>query len=144
MVSKRQDKQKRKKLGNKLFGKGDRKNCRGSGNRGGRGNAGRCKHKGTWTAKYAPGYFGKYGFANPNKKTMPVFHLFDLNHKAALGQLEKKGDKHYFEFKGKVLATGLVTMPLMIKAFAWSKRVEEKLKAAGGSIEKLESKAIKA
>ena len=55
MVSKRKRKQKGKYLGDRLFGKGDRKNARGSGNRGGRGAAGLCKHKYTWTAKYAPG-----------------------------------------------------------------------------------------
>jgi large subunit ribosomal protein L15 len=140
MVSRRADRQKRKKLGNKLFGKGDRKNARGSGNRGGRGNAGMCKHKGTWAAKYAPGYFGKHGFANPTRKEMPIVHLYEINQKAVLGSLEKKGDKHCFEFKGKVLATGAVTQPLTIKAYSWSKRVEDKLKLAGGTIEKLEAK----
>jgi large subunit ribosomal protein L15 len=140
MVRKRADKQKRKRLGNRVFGKGDRKNCRGSGNRGGRGNAGMCKHKGTWAAVYAPGYYGKHGFVNPNSKTMPVSHLFEINRSALLGNIEKKGDAFHFEFKGKVLATGNVTQKLAIKAYKWSKRVEEKLKAAGGSIELLEAK----
>lgn len=141
MVSKRKEKQKRKKLGNKLFGKGDRKNCRGSGNRGGRGNAGMCKHKNSWAVKYAPGYFGKHGFVNPTRKNAPhVSHLYAINRLAVLGRLEKKDNKNYFEFKGKVLATGNVTVPLMIKAFSWSRRVEEKLKLAGGAIEKLEAK----
>jgi len=137
MVSRRKPKQKRAFLGRRRFGKGDVKNSRGSGNKGGKGNAGRCKHKGTWVAVYAPGYFGKYGFANPNGTKIPVFHLFDINQKAVCGKLEKKEGKFQFEFKGKVLSTGSATVPLSIKAFSWSKRVEEKLKAAGGSIEKL-------
>jgi large subunit ribosomal protein L15 len=141
MVRNRKPKQKRKKLGNRVFGKGDRKNCRGNGNRGGCGNAGMCKHKGTWAVKYAPGYFGKHGFANPTHKDIPVANLYSINHDAMLGKLEKKGNQHYFEFKGKVLATGKVTMPLLIKAVSWSKRVEEKLKAMGGSIENFGEKA---
>ena len=138
MVSRRKPRQKRAFLGRRRFGKGDVKNSRGSGNKGGKGNAGRCKHKGTWVAVYAPGYFGKYGFANPNGTKIPVFHLFDINQKAVCGKLEKKEGKFLFEFKGKVLSTGNATVPLLIRAASWSKRVEEKLKAAGGSIEKLE------
>ena len=140
MVSRRKPKQKRAFLGRRRFGKGDIKNARGSGNKGGKGNAGRCKHKGTWVAVYAPGYFGKYGFANPNSgRKTPVFHLFDINQKAVCGKLEKKEGRFLFEFKGKVLATGSVTVPLSVRAISWSKRVEEKLKAAGGSIEKLQT-----
>ena len=140
MVSRRTRKQKSKRLGNRVFGKGDRKNCRGSGNRGGKGNAGMCKHKGTWAAVYAPGYFGKHGFVNPNGRSMPVSHLYEINRSALLGKIEKKGDAFHFEFRGKVLATGDVTMPLSIRALKWSRRVEEKLKAAGGSISQLEAK----
>jgi len=141
MVQNRKQKQKRKKLGNRVFGKGDRKNCRGNGNRGGCGNAGICKHKGTWAAKYAPGYFGKHGFSNPTKRVVPVAHLYSINHDALLGKLQMKGKQHYFEFRGKILATGNVDHPLLIKALSWSKKVEEKLKSAGGAIEKFEEKA---
>ena len=140
MVSRRKASQKSKFLGRRHFGAGDVKNRRGSGNRGGRGNAGRCKHKGTWAVKYAPGYFGKHGFSNPTRKTVPVCHLFEINQKAILGKLEKKDGRSYFEFSGKVLSTGKVTMPLFIRAVQWSKRTEEKLKAADGVISKLEDK----
>ncbi|MFH1393884.1 MAG: uL15 family ribosomal protein [Candidatus Micrarchaeota archaeon] len=138
MASRRKAGQKKKYLGKRSFGCGNCKNRRGSGNRGGRGKAGICKHKGTWAAKYAPGYFGKHGFANPNSKSLiKVAHLFDINRRAILGKLEKSGDKFVFQFKGKVLATGNVTVPLLIKANAWSKRTEEKVKAAGGDISNL-------
>ena len=106
MVSKRKNKQKSKRLGNQVYGKGDRKNCRGSGNLGGRGNAGMCKHKGTWAAVYAPGYFGKHGFVNPNSKSMQSYPLFEIDRSALLGKIEKKDDSFYFEFKGKILANG--------------------------------------
>jgi ribosomal protein L18E len=54
-----------------------------------------------------------------------------------LNQLEKKEGKYVFDFDGKILATGSVTLPLSIRASSWSRNVEEKLKAAGGTISKL-------
>src|SRR5271157_2775126 len=137
MTARRKSKQKSGYLGRRRFGCGDVKNKRGSGNRGGRGNAGMCKHKSTWAVKYAPGYFGKLGFVNPTTKSIPVFHLYDINQQALTNRLQKKGGKFYFEFVGKILSTGRVTVPLHIKAISWSKNVEEKLKQAGGMIEKL-------
>ena len=137
MVSRRKPRQKSKYLGRRRFGGGDVKNNRGSGNRGGRGNAGRCKHKGTWIAVYAKNYFGKYGFVSPTTKDIPVAHLFDINQRALANKLEKKGDRYYFDFKGKILSTGVVNVPLLIRASCWSKRTEEKVKLAGGAMEKL-------
>jgi large subunit ribosomal protein L15 len=137
MVSRRKPKQKSKYLGRRHFGAGDVKNKRGSGNRGGRGNAGRCKHKGTWVAVYAPGYFGKYGFANPNTKDIPVSHLFEINQRAITNRLQKREGRYYFEFEGKILGDGAISVPILIKAFAWSKKTEEKVKQAGGQMEKL-------
>ena len=137
MVSRRKAKQKSKYLGRRHFGAGDVKNKRGSGNRGGRGNAGRCKHKGTWVAVYAPGYFGKHGFVNPTTRKMPVFQLFEINQRAVAGKLQKRDDKYFFEFEGKILGTGSVTLPLIIKAAGWSKKTEEKVRQAGGQMEKL-------
>jgi len=137
MVARRKSKQKSKYLGKRRFGGGDVKNNRGSGNRGGVGNAGRCKHKGTWVAKYAPDYFGKHGFYNPTKKSTPVFQLYEINQRAVRDKLEKKDGKYYFEFKGKILGTGAVTVPLIVKAVSWSKKTEEKVKQAGGQMEKM-------
>jgi len=137
MASARKGRSKRRYLGQRGHGGGNCKNRRGSGNRGGRGKAGRCKHKNSWTAKYAKGYFGKHGFSNPNAKSVQVEHLYHINRQAVLGKLEKSGDKFVFEFKGKILATGNVTVPLVIKALSWSKRTEEKVKAAGGDISTL-------
>lgn len=140
---KRKGRRTRKYLGSRSHGKGNIKSGRGAGARGGRGKAGLCKHRYTTIAAKDKRYFGRSarGFVNPAKKPRTkVAHLFDINHRAVLGKLEKKGDKFVFEFSGKVLATGNVTVPLSIKAFEWSKRTEEKVKAAGGEILKLESK----
>lgn len=138
---KRKERQKKGYLGHRSHGRGNVKNGRGSGNRGGRGMAGIDKHKWSWAMNNDPDYFGKHGFTRPgvSKKVAPVVHLFEINQKALTNKLEKKGGKFVFEFKGKVLATGNVSVPLSIKADAWSKGVEKKLGGAGGDISKLES-----
>ena len=138
MVTKRKGRQKKGYLGTRSFGRGNTKNRRGSGNRGGRGMAGIDKHKWSWAMKNDKDYYGKCGFARPNRKSVDVVHLYEINRMAQLAKLEKKGDKFHFDFKGKVLATGKVTFPLSIKALAWSKNVERKLGEAGGEIAKLE------
>lgn len=132
MVTRRKSTKKSKWLGHRSFGVGNCKNRRGSGNRGGFGNAGMCKHKGTWVAKYEPDYYGKHGFVRPNAKKMDVVHLFDIDRQALLGKLEKKDGKFKFSFDGKVLSTGNVNHPLSISAKCWSKNAEKKVKDAGG------------
>jgi len=100
--------------------------------------AGICKHKGT--SKIAAGYFGKVGFVRPSASvSVKVAHLFDINQKALGNELPKKSGKYHFDFEGKVLATGTVTVPLVIRAASWSKNVEKKLSEAGGQISKLET-----
>jgi len=135
---KRKGTKKKKYLGQRTFGRGNTKNRRGSGNRGGRGMGGIDKHKWSWAMNVDKDYYGKHGFSRPNSKDVPEINLYEINRQALLEKLEKKGDKYQFSFEGKVLATGNVTMPLSIKAHAWSKRVEEKLGQKGGEISKLE------
>lgn len=130
----RKQKQKIKYRGSRFHGAGNVKNRRGSGNRGGRGNAGLHKHKFSYVTAYMPDYFGKKGFVRPHSKRLPVVHLFELNRSALLGKLEKKDGKFLFEFKGKILSTGSIDFPLLVRALCWSKRTEEKIKKAGGEI----------
>lgn len=137
MAEKRKKRRNSKYRGQRGRGRGNVKNRRGSGNRGGRGKAGRCKHKGTWVALNDKDYFGKHGFSNPNSKSSASVQLHEINRKAILGKLEKKSNKFLFEFKGKILATGTVTVPLSVKAQSWTKRVEQKIKEAGGEISTL-------
>jgi large subunit ribosomal protein L15 len=140
-MTKRKGGQKKGYLGHRSHGRGNVKNRRGSGNRGGRGMAGIDKHKWSWAMVNAPNYFGKFGFNRPSglKKKVPVVHLFEINQKAISNKLEKKGGKFHFEFKGKVLSSGNVTVPLSIRASSWSKNVEKKLGDKGGEISKLEA-----
>ncbi len=135
---KRQKKQKGKFLAKRTHGRGNTKNRRGGGNRGGRGMAGVDKHKWSWAMNIDSLYFSKCGFASPNKKNIKKVNLYEINQKAVTEKLEKKGDKFQFAFKGKILGTGNVTVPLSIKAISWSKAVEKKLSETGGEISKLE------
>ena len=133
----RRSKKTRKLLGQRTHGCGNTKNKRGKGCRGGRGMAGVDKHKWSWAMNIDKRYFSKSGFTRPNKTSVKAVNLYYINQKALLNKLEKHGDKYMFEFDGKVLATGSVTVPLSIKATAWSKNVEKKLKETGGEISKL-------
>ncbi len=137
MFMKRKGKQKKKFLGTRSHGRGNTKNRRGAGSRGGRGMGGIDKHKWSWAMNIDKNYYCKHGFSNPTRKKVDVVHLYEINQSAVKNKLEKKGDKFKFEFRGKVLATGKVTVPLSIKASAWSKNVEKKLSESGGEISKL-------
>ena len=137
-MSKRKQGQKKGYLGHRSHGRGNVKNRRGSGNRGGRGMSGIDKHKWSWAMVYDKRHFDKHGFVPPTKKEVKVAHLYDEENKA-----EKKGSGYVFEFDGKILATGQIRKPVEIKAASWSKNVEAKLKKVGGSISKLEGSGPK-
>jgi large subunit ribosomal protein L15 len=135
---KRRGKKTRKLQAMRTHGRGNTKNRRGSGCRGGKGMGGIDKHKWSWAMNHDKDYYSKHGFTRQNRKEVDAVNLYFINHGALLGKLEKKGEKFLFEFKGKILGTGNVTVPLSIKAQSWSKAVEKKLKEAGGEISKLE------
>ena len=115
-------------LGTRRHGRGNIKNGRGAGQRGGRGNAGLKKHKFTWVVKYAPDYFGRKGFVRKKIK-VPVINLYEIQQKIEKGEIKDK-----FEFKGKVLGTGVIAKPIEIKAIAFTKKAKEKLQQIGAKI----------
>lgn len=105
--------------------------------------AGIDKHKWSWAMKNEPDYFGKTRFVRPQgtKRVVEKVNLYQINQKALKNLLEKKNGKLVFQFNGKILASGEISVPVEVHAQSWSKNVEEKLKAAGGSISKMTSKA---
>lgn len=111
-------------------GTGNVKNKRGSGCKGGVGNAGLHKHKWSWVTANDPDRFGREGLKR-RKAQGPVLNLYEINSRA------EKGEKE-IAFRGKVLATGTIRTAVSVKALVWSARAEEKIKAAGGSISKIE------
>lgn len=137
IMAKRKEKRAKKYRGRRTHGCGNVKNRRGSGNRGGVGHAGLNKHKKTWTVKFAPNYFGNRGFVNPTKRDIRTINIFEIENIVKKGKVEKKDGKEVFVFKGKILGSGVLSIPLNIRALCWSKKAEEKIKQVGGSIEKI-------
>lgn len=137
-MPRRKERRKRKFLGTRHCGRGNKKKGRGSGTKGGTGMAGSGKHKFTYITAYAPNHFGKHGFIrHAVKRKLNTINLYEIENLAKKGKLEKKEKIYHFEFDGKVLGCGEISIPVAIKAQAWSKKVEDKIKAVGGSISNL-------
>jgi large subunit ribosomal protein L15 len=128
-------KRNRKFFGTRNHGKGNAKNRRGKGGKGGWGRAGMHKHRFTYITAYEPDYFGVHGFASLKKVKVKTVNLFQIEQLAVAGKLEQKGGKAYFEFEGKVLGSGTISKPVVVKAASFSKGVMEKIKKAGGATE---------
>ncbi|MCE8423757.1 MAG: 50S ribosomal protein L15 [Candidatus Methanoperedens sp.] len=140
-------KQKTKKFrGSRSCGGGTHKNRRGGGNRGGRGNAGTCKHHFV-RAQQRGIYFGKHGFKRPlsvsiDKIIANVGELDEvIEQLVAEGYAEKKGESFYIDLNNigieKVLGNGKVTKSLFITADEFSSSAKEKIEQANGkAIEK--------
>ena len=119
-----------KKRGSRSCGTGNVKNKRGSGCRGGVGNAGLHKHKWSWVTANEPDRYGREGLKK-KKVRIKLMSLYQVNTLAEHGKKE-------VEFKGKILGTGMLKHAVKVKAISWSARAEEKIKAAGGEISKIE------
>jgi len=140
---------KKRQRGSRTHGGGTQKNRRGAGNRGGRGAAGRDKHE---YHNHPPlGEEGE-GFSRPEKVqddvvTIDVQQLDeDAAVLAAEGLAESTGDGYAIDARNvvdggddadvvKVLGSGQVHSELDVVADAFSARAEEKIEAAGGTVE---------
>ena len=138
----RERKRKNKLRGQRTHGKGDTKNKRGAGSRGGRGKAGSHKHK--FTKYYAE--FGKDRKVR-EKSTVVALNLDEIEQllpKWILqGKIEKgsntviDGNKLGFS---KVLARGKLKSKIVFENVKASKKAVEKIKESGSTIkeEKIE------
>ncbi len=115
---------------------GHAKKRRGAGSRGGRGNAGLGKHKKSLMVKEMPNHYGRYGFTLPQKvnrlKEVNAIKLRDLDIIVNKLGLEKI-DLSKFGYN-KVLAGGILTKPVEIKAKTFSKKAKVMIEKYGGSI----------
>lgn len=126
-------KRSRKFLGTRHWGGGNIKNRRGKGNKGGKGYAGSHKHKWTYMVKYEPEHFGRRGFASLRGPAGMIINLSDITQMLKDGKLGKSGDRFEVDLgERKVLGGGALEFPVSIKARAFSKSAEEKIKGAGG------------
>ena len=106
----------------------------------GRRNAGRHKALWSYVTKYAPDYYSKVGFTSPKslKQGGRVINVGTLDGIAAKASREKQEDKTVVELGAlgftKLLGTGRVTKPLVIRVASCSKSAAEKIKSAGGQV----------
>ena len=142
----RREKKFRKFRGKRSYGYGSHKKHRGGGSRGGRGGAGLHKHKWSYIVKYEPEHFGKHGFKRPVKvvEELRAVNLKQLDQLAGNLLKEKIAEKEEDKIKidvsklgyQKVLGSGRLTQPLIIKAKVFSKQAVKKIEDAGGKVVK--------
>jgi large subunit ribosomal protein L15 len=106
----------------------------------GRRNAGRHKALWSYVIKYDPDYYSKVGFTSPKslRHESKIINVGMLNGIAAKLSTEKQEDKTTVDLAAlgytKLLGTGRVTKPLLIRVASCSKSAAEKVKNAGGQI----------
>ena len=143
-------KEKTKKFrGKRTFGGGTHKNRRGGGSRGGRGNAGTCKHHFVRSMQRGLS-FGKHGFKRPlcmvkDKVIVNVGEIDEaIEQLVSEGIAEKKGETYHVNLENigidKVLGSGKVTNPLFITASEFSPSAKAKIDEAKGKTIELAEK----
>lgn len=133
----------RKRRGTRTVGWGQVGQHRKHSQKGGR-KVGRHKHLWTYILRYEPDYFGKKGFTSPqNLKTkvnaINIGQLDELIDKLSLEkQLTKEFGKAFIDLDAfgyqKLLATGRLTNPVMVKVNSYSENAARKVEEAGGQI----------
>jgi large subunit ribosomal protein L15 len=89
--------------------------------------------------RYEPDYFGKTGFTSPKslRQRVQVINVGKLDQMAKLST-ETKDDKPLVDLEKlgytKLLGTGRVTSPIIVKVPAASKSAADKIKGAGGQV----------
>jgi len=135
----------RKRRGSRTMGWGQIGQHRKHGEKGGR-KVGRHKHLWSYVLRYEPNYFGKRGFKTPqsirglNKpNAINIGQLDELIYKLTQEkQLAKKKGKAYIDLTAlgyqKLLATGKLTKPILVKVNSYSENAAKKIQEAGGQI----------
>jgi large subunit ribosomal protein L15 len=129
----------RKKRGSRTQGWGRVAQHRRTGSKGRR-NPGRHKALWSYVIKYEPDYYGKTGFTSPKslKQKVNVINIGTLEGMAARFAVEKEEGKFFIDLESlgytKLLGTGKITRPFVIKVPAFSKSAAEKVREAGGQI----------
>jgi large subunit ribosomal protein L15 len=128
----------RKKRGSRTCGYGRVGQHRKSGSKGYR-KAGRHKHGWSYVIKYEPEYFGKKGFTSPRslKREVKVINVGELEEIAEkYGKIEEGKILVDLESLGytKLLGSGKLTKPLIVKVPSCSKSAAEKIEEAGGKV----------
>ena len=142
------DRKVRKQRGSRTHGYGQIGQHRCRGGRGGTGKAGYDKHKWTYVLKHDPTYWEKKGFVSTRalRKKVNIINvgkLDDLVDKLdSEKKLERKDKKIFLDLEslgyGKLLGTGEIMKPVIVKVASYSEAASRKLEEAGGQILKEE------
>lgn len=124
--------------GSRTVGYGRVGQHRKSGWKGGVGNAGMHKHKWSYTLKYAPDHFGKYGFKSIYPRPTEI-NLSDLEKFIRADRVkETEGGLPLIDLEEegyeKLLGKGRPPGPIVIRVKMATKRAIEKVEAAGGKV----------
>src|SRR3990170_3742291 len=133
----------RKRRGTRTVGWGQVGQHRKHGQKGGR-KVGRHKHLWSYVLKYEPNNFGKRGFKTP-QSIRAKFNAINIGQLDQLvdkltheKQLTKKQGKTYIDLTThgyqKLLATGKLTKPVLVKVDSYSENADKKIQEAGGQI----------
>ena len=138
------DRKVRKYRGSRTHGWGQVGQHRGRGGRGGTGKAGLDKHKWTYVLAHDPTYWEKKGFVSARTlgKTVSIINVGKLDDLAdkleSEKKLEQKEKKIFLNLESlgydKLLGTGEISKPLLVKVASYSESASKKLEEAGGSI----------
>lgn len=129
----------RKFRGRRTHGRGV-KAGRGKGKRGGSGNAGGHKHRWIATVKYVPGHYGVHGFKRPVTAGRGVksINVGDIERMfpTRVGKGDLSGKEVDLEAAGiqKLLGSGRISVPVVIRVARASPRARAKVEAAGGKV----------
>ncbi|NWF97000.1 MAG: 50S ribosomal protein L15 [Candidatus Thorarchaeota archaeon] len=145
-MQKRKERKIRGHRGDRTTGYGVTKGHRAAGQRGGRGNAGRHKHRWIATIKENPHYFGKHGFKRfqgltVSPTTINIGQLDEtVEHLVEQGRARKDGKKYVLDMPTlgveKVLGRGRVVHALELTGVRQiSASAREKIIGAGGSVD---------
>ncbi len=131
--------------GSRTCGGGCSKKRRGAGHRGGRGNAGSGKEKKqkfTWFLKYEPDHLGKHGFQRADflRSDQSGINVSAIDQYIddflSIGCAEYEDDQVVLDVSKlgvrKVLGSGRISRPVIVKASLFSQKAKEKIEEAGG------------
>jgi large subunit ribosomal protein L15 len=138
------DRKVRRQRGSRTHGWGQVGQHRARGGRGGTGKAGLDKHKWTYVIKHDPTYWEKKGFVSARTlgKTVNIINVGKLDDLAdrleSEKKLERKEKKIFLDLESlgydKLLGTGEVVKPMLVKVASCSESASRKLEEAGGAI----------
>ncbi|MBA7529416.1 hypothetical protein ES705_21614 [subsurface metagenome] len=136
------DRKVRRQRGSRTHGWGQVGQHRARGGRGGTGKAGLDKHKWSWVIKHDPTYWEKKGFVSTKTlgKKVSIINVGKLdalaNKLESEKKLERKEKKIFLDLESlgydKLLGTGEIAKPMLVKVASYSEAASRKLEEAGG------------